>query len=345
MKTISVFISVLLLFLFSFSFPVLADCQIEQSWNYSVDSNSCRRIWSPSGQFKTLDDCKKSRARGIRFWWGVESSGKLISFDTIKYNQWVNANAGEGVPHSSIVTLRGMFSFSAITNYVTNTQRSISVPTFERVNALQSQYPVSCFGSSSCRIHVYDNKKVNDGVTTYDEISLRWRTRKTSNLDAESEDFYDESDLEYCTGEKRFFKSSSGRWSVPSSWGLQCNPVNPADYLIEKEYLDCLGGECPTIDWNLPRPECPPKAGGGGGGDDDDDDDDECDLDNLDCIKDAFNSVFPFDIFSVSGDSELICPRLVFFGYEWDLCFAYEILRYLKYPILVALGIKIWQVL
>lgn len=65
----------------------------------------------------------------------------------------------------------------------------------------------------------------------------------------------------------------------------------------------------------------------------------------LNCLVNSLNSIFPFDIFVLPSDLSLICPALIFFGYEWDLCWAYEILRLLKYPILVSLAVKIWLVL
>ncbi|MEQ8755839.1 MAG: hypothetical protein RID09_20325 [Coleofasciculus sp. G1-WW12-02] len=99
------------------------------------------------------------------------------------------------------------------------------------------------------------------------------------------------------------------------------------------------GVKPPILTCPPPRPPSPPPPP------DDDDDEDQDRICNLDCIKNALNSIFPFDIFALPGDLSLVCPALIFFGYKWDLCWAYEILRLLKYPILVSLAIKIWLAL
>jgi hypothetical protein len=60
------------------------------------------------------------------------------------------------------------------------------------------------------------------------------------------------------------------------------------------------------------------------------------------CISDKFSKKFPFDIFFNLPSTKITCPKVNFFGSEFDLCFIYEALRLMKYPIAAALVIKLF---
>ena len=60
------------------------------------------------------------------------------------------------------------------------------------------------------------------------------------------------------------------------------------------------------------------------------------------CISDKFSKKFPFDILFNLPSTEITCPKINFFGSEFDLCFIYEALRLMKYPIAAALFIKLF---
>jgi hypothetical protein len=66
-----------------------------------------------------------------------------------------------------------------------------------------------------------------------------------------------------------------------------------------------------------------------------------CDSDFIGCITGKFSKKFPFDIFSLPS-TEITCPKVNFFGEDFDLCFIYEALRLFKYPIAAALIIKLF---
>lgn len=59
------------------------------------------------------------------------------------------------------------------------------------------------------------------------------------------------------------------------------------------------------------------------------------------CVLDQVGKAFPFDIFLSVSEVPLTCPSVEFFGFYYDLCFIYEALRFIKYPIAAGLIIKI----
>jgi hypothetical protein len=58
------------------------------------------------------------------------------------------------------------------------------------------------------------------------------------------------------------------------------------------------------------------------------------------CIASKFSRKFPFDIISNLPSTQITCPLVNFFGSRFDLCFIYEAMRLMKYPIAAALVIK-----
>jgi hypothetical protein len=60
------------------------------------------------------------------------------------------------------------------------------------------------------------------------------------------------------------------------------------------------------------------------------------------CIASKFSSKFPFDIISNLPSTQINCPLVNFFGSSFDLCFIYEAMRLMKYPIAAALVIKLF---
>jgi len=58
------------------------------------------------------------------------------------------------------------------------------------------------------------------------------------------------------------------------------------------------------------------------------------------CMSDKFSKKFPFDILFNLPSTQVTCPRVNFFGSEFDICFIYEALRLMKYPIAAALIMK-----
>jgi hypothetical protein len=64
--------------------------------------------------------------------------------------------------------------------------------------------------------------------------------------------------------------------------------------------------------------------------------------DFVSCIFRKFLGKFPFDILFNLPSSEITCPKVNFFGTEFDLCFIYEAMRLIKYPIAMALIMKIF---
>jgi hypothetical protein len=58
------------------------------------------------------------------------------------------------------------------------------------------------------------------------------------------------------------------------------------------------------------------------------------------CIARKFSTKFPFDILFNLPSAEITCPTVNFFGSEFDLCFIYEVMRLMKYPIAAALIVK-----
>jgi hypothetical protein len=60
------------------------------------------------------------------------------------------------------------------------------------------------------------------------------------------------------------------------------------------------------------------------------------------CISGKFAQKFPFDILFNLPPTQITCPKVNFFGSEFDLCFIYEAMRLVKYPIVAALIIKLF---
>jgi hypothetical protein len=64
--------------------------------------------------------------------------------------------------------------------------------------------------------------------------------------------------------------------------------------------------------------------------------------DFISCIYGKISKKFPFDILFNLPSTEITCPKVNFFGSEFDLCFIYEAMRLFKYPIAAALIIKLF---
>jgi hypothetical protein len=60
------------------------------------------------------------------------------------------------------------------------------------------------------------------------------------------------------------------------------------------------------------------------------------------CLADKFSKKFPFDILFNLPSTQITCPKVSFFGSEFDLCFIYQALRAVKYPIAASLIIKVF---
>jgi hypothetical protein len=72
----------------------------------------------------------------------------------------------------------------------------------------------------------------------------------------------------------------------------------------------------------------------------------ECEVQGvIACVTDKFSRKFPFDIIGNLPESRITCPKVNFFGSEFDLCFIYEAMRLMKYPIAAALAIKLFMYL
>jgi hypothetical protein len=64
--------------------------------------------------------------------------------------------------------------------------------------------------------------------------------------------------------------------------------------------------------------------------------------DFISCISGKISKKCPFDILFNLPSAQITCPKLSFFDSEFDLCFIYEAMRLMKYPIVAALVIKIF---
>ena len=64
--------------------------------------------------------------------------------------------------------------------------------------------------------------------------------------------------------------------------------------------------------------------------------------DFISCIAGKISKKFPFDILFNLPSTQITCPRVNFFGSEFDICFIYEAMRLMKYPIAAALIIKLF---
>ena len=59
------------------------------------------------------------------------------------------------------------------------------------------------------------------------------------------------------------------------------------------------------------------------------------------CVGAKIITRFPFDIFLNIPAAAINCPSVQFFGHSYDLCWLYELMRWLKYPIALSLLIKL----
>jgi hypothetical protein len=64
--------------------------------------------------------------------------------------------------------------------------------------------------------------------------------------------------------------------------------------------------------------------------------------DFISCVSGKISKKFPFDILFNLPSTQITCPKANFFGSEFDLCFIYEVMRLMKYPIAAALIMKIF---
>ena len=334
------------------SFPVFA-CDpdsLPQSWRYVSDTNVCVRDWDGGGEFSTLQECLKSRAGRVEFTWAFKVDQYNVHFDFNKYFSWTQANAYKGLFEQSYESIASGIGTSLVTSHqsYTGSFGVISPATKAEADSITGDR----YSGGNCRpdrvCSKYYRWSKGDGAP-FVNGEKKFSSGKIFAYQAGYDNLIS---LQRCKQDYYFSgKDRWGYWRSDSSPRV-CTPISSSSYLVDTKYFDCIGGVCPSADFNYQgQPLCQDDPPGNDDDDDDDDDDDEenpdkeCNLDNLDCIKNALNSIFPFDIFALPTDLSLICPALIFFGYEWDLCWAYEILRLLKYPILVSLAVKIWLAL
>jgi hypothetical protein len=67
-----------------------------------------------------------------------------------------------------------------------------------------------------------------------------------------------------------------------------------------------------------------------------------CSNNFLTCVTSRFADKFPFDIFANIEPAEIVCPSISFFNRPFDVCFIYETVRVLKYPLVASLLIKMY---
>lgn len=60
----------------------------------------------------------------------------------------------------------------------------------------------------------------------------------------------------------------------------------------------------------------------------------------ISCALDSLANHFPFDIFSGFISEPFECPQMDFFGQQFEVCFLYEAIAFIKYPIALSLIIK-----
>jgi hypothetical protein len=98
---------------------------------------------------------------------------------------------------------------------------------------------------------------------------------------------------------------------------------NPYQWVPGDDPLNVPAGEFRHFEYNC----CPP----------------ECEIEGvITCITDKFSRKFPFDIIGNLPSSQITCPKVIFFGSDFALCFIYEAMRLMKYPIAAALIIKLF---
>lgn len=67
-----------------------------------------------------------------------------------------------------------------------------------------------------------------------------------------------------------------------------------------------------------------------------------CSNNFLTCVTGQLANKFPFDIFANIEPAEIVCPSISFFNRPFDVCFIYETVRVLKYPLVASLLIKMY---
>lgn len=342
-------LALILVWVISSSAFACEDKDFSQSWLYVLDTNTCLRVWGDGGEFPTYQDCLKSRAGKVRFIWGAKTVGTLFSWSFSRFSSWASSNASEGLLaerlHFSL--LQGI-QFLPLTEFSDYRGSNITTSpiSLQDIKSVEDEVLVRNYNFSRGSYFRYNQPygadNWDDGVNESIYLSIAWFRSLFFDSSVNPEEIYKRYyQIQDCSAEKYF----TSRLTVTPFQNQTCSDVSFDKYLVDTEYSRCIGGVCPSIDSNLQhRPPCRPPDDGGDPGDPDfdEDEDNECDLDNLNCLKNAFNSIFPFDIFALPADLSLICPALVFFGYPWDLCWAYELFRWLKYPIVVSLSIKLW---
>jgi hypothetical protein len=67
-----------------------------------------------------------------------------------------------------------------------------------------------------------------------------------------------------------------------------------------------------------------------------------CSNNFLTCVTGRFADKFPFDLFSNIEPQQITCPSISFFERPFDVCFIYDTVRVLKYPLVASLLIKMY---
>lgn len=67
-----------------------------------------------------------------------------------------------------------------------------------------------------------------------------------------------------------------------------------------------------------------------------------CSNNFLTCVTAKFASKFPFDIFANISAEAVTCPSISFFSRPFDVCFLYDTVRVLKYPLVASLLVKMY---
>ena len=63
----------------------------------------------------------------------------------------------------------------------------------------------------------------------------------------------------------------------------------------------------------------------------------------LACIGDSLQEVFPFDIFSgIPQGGNFECPKITIFSQDFEFCLLVNAISVLKFPVIIALLIKIY---
>lgn len=59
------------------------------------------------------------------------------------------------------------------------------------------------------------------------------------------------------------------------------------------------------------------------------------------CVVSKFSAKFPFDLFANIPPASASCPKITLFEQEFDICWLYQALSIIKYPIIASLLLKI----